>query len=151
LPISRVIVVADSPGASGPEQGLQRLGEVARADALEVQPRDQLVDALVFRRYGGRIFEVNALPVDQSRPAVVNPGHLDLQRSHAGEHDARVGRWPLRTIMATAVVVVRCVSVRSTRRHFGLDGLDASICKRSVLANTSVKVSVVVGIVDWQR
>src|SRR5262249_41300590 len=63
------------------EEGGQRLAEVARTDALEVEPGDQLLDTLGLAQVGrqDRRGELLAL---LGRPAVVDPGLSHPDRPH---------------------------------------------------------------------
>ena len=40
------MVEAESPGASGPKERRKRLGEIARGDALQIEPGQEFLDRL---------------------------------------------------------------------------------------------------------
>jgi site-specific DNA recombinase len=104
-----------------PEQGREGLGEVAGADALEVEPGDQLVEApgpLQIRRQDRR---GEVLPL-AGRPAVVDPGLLDLGVAEAGL-DRSLGRGAVADDQATPGPVPHVGMPIDPIGDLGLDGL----------------------------
>jgi len=82
------------------QQRLQGLGEATGAHAFEVEPGDQILDALGLSQIGRKDLRAEALdrlPVDvdgiavvvlADNPAIVDPALADLHRPHAGDDGA---------------------------------------------------------------
>ena len=103
------------------EERLEGLGEVASADALEVEPGDQLVEALgptqVRRQDGGS--EHLSL---SHRASVLDSWLLDLDRSQAGE-DGPLGVRPVADNLATPGLVLEVGVFIDPGGDLGLNGL----------------------------
>jgi hypothetical protein len=81
--LSRVTVVAALLGL-GSKEGGERFGEVAGADALEIQPGNQFLDAFGLPQVRRQDRRAELLSLLQ-RAAVLHPWLLDLDRPDAGE------------------------------------------------------------------
>jgi len=104
----------------GAEQRLEGLGEVAGADALEVEPGDQLVEALgptQVRRQDGRSERFSLF----RRPTVLNSWLLDVDRSQASE-DGPLGVRAVADDLATSGLVLEMGVVIDPCGDLGLDG-----------------------------
>ena len=77
-------VVADRPRAVRPHQRRQGLAEVARADALQVQPGNQLLQALRLSQVRRQNLGGKGLGF-AGRPSIEHARLLDLDRADAGE------------------------------------------------------------------
>src|SRR5262249_33817917 len=103
------------------EQGRQRLTEVAGADPLEVEPGDQLLDALGLaqvRRQDRR----GKLLSFAGRPAVVDSGLLDRDRPEA-RGDGAVGQVAVADDPATAARIPAVLVAFEPVSDFGVDSL----------------------------
>ena len=118
--MSRATVEADRPPASGPSKGRQRLGEVARGDALEVEHGDQDFEALRAPRI--RRQERGAEPdaVGAQARAVANPWRANRNRADAG-HDLAFGQVAVAHQPLAAFFGARLGVAIKERRHLRLD------------------------------
>ena len=110
------------PGAVGPEQGLEGLREVARAHTLEVQPGDQLLDALGLAQVRREDLAGEPLSV-AGGPPVVHPRHGDGQLPYAGQNRPGIGVAVANDSPATLGIGDRRAGV-DLRRGFVLHRLD---------------------------
>src|SRR5262249_18244432 len=99
----------------------QRLAEVARTDALEVEPGDQLLDTLGLAQVGrqDRRGELLAL---LGRPAVVDAGLLHRDRAHAGG-DGPLGQVAVADDLAASGGIAAVLVAVDPVGDLGLDGL----------------------------
>ena len=116
------MVEAESPGASWPTRARQRFLEVAGRDALQVQDRDQHIEALRptrVRRQDGRV-----------EPDVLVLGglavtHTRLAHRHWADagHDLALGQMPVAHNPAAAVFRELVGVLAEEIGNLGLDGL----------------------------
>jgi hypothetical protein len=102
---------------------LQTLGEVIRRDALEVEPRDELLEVLrapqVRRQDLARELETGAVAVDT---AIVDARLLDFERADAGVDRAAATAAVSHNESVASFVELELVLV-DVARDLGLDGL----------------------------
>ena len=103
-----------------PEQRLEGLGEVAGADALEVQPGDQPLQALGLPQVGRQDRRGERLPL-VGRAAVPNSGLLDLERPDAGL-DGSLGEMAVADHLLPPGLVLEVGVVVDPGGDLGLDG-----------------------------
>src|SRR5450755_5154097 len=85
------------------QQRLERLAEAARADSLEVEPRNQLFDALGLSQVGRQEPRAEFLPL-RRRPPIMHPRLLDLNLADAGR-DRAFGKPPVANHLPAALLV----------------------------------------------
>jgi hypothetical protein len=119
--LSRVIVVAESPGASGPRIAWRASEKSPVLIALQVEPGQQPLQALGLpqvRRQDGR---GERLPL-VGGPAVTHPRLLDLDGADAGL-DGPLGQAAVADDLAASLVVPEVGVVVDPGGDLGLDGL----------------------------
>ncbi len=104
----------------GPKDRLESLGEVAGADPLEVEPRDQFVQALGPPQIGRQDCGCERLPLF-GRPSILDPGLLDLDRTEPGE-DGPLGVRAVADDLATSGLVLEVGMIVDPGGDLGLDG-----------------------------
>src|SRR5262249_8884087 len=104
-----------------PEDRLEGLGEVAGADALEVQPGDQPLQALGLPQVGRQDRRGERLPLSGGA-AVPDPGLLDLDRADAGL-DGPLGPMASADHLLVPGLVLEVGVGRDPGGGLGLDGL----------------------------
>ena len=116
------MVEAERPPASRPEQGRQRLGEVAGGDALEVEDGDQDLEALRAPRIGRQQRGGEADAVGAQSRAVADTWRANRHRADAGHNLAfrqmAVAHQPLVALIGALLGVAP-----EERGHLGLDRL----------------------------
>ena len=113
--------MADRPGASGPSRAARGLGEVAGADALEVEPGNQLLDAFGLSQVGRQDGRVECLPLP-GRPAVADTGLLHFERADAGVEDS-LGQGAVTDDLLPAGLIAYIPASCEVAFDLGLDGL----------------------------
>jgi len=101
---------------------LQCLGEVAGADAFEIQPGDQCVDALDLTQI--RRKNIRGEPITFIfRPTIMHTRHLYPHGPHAGDDGSLLGMTVANHLAVAAWIEMMCMVVDPSR-GLGLDGLD---------------------------
>ena len=109
------------PLGLGAEQSGQRLAEVAAADSLEIEPGDQLLDALGLAQVG-RQDRRGELLTPLGRPAVVDARLLDGNRPQSGGKGP-LGQMAVADDLAKAVAVAAVLSAVDPVGDLSLNGL----------------------------
>jgi hypothetical protein len=105
----------------GAQQRLEGLGEVDGADALEVEPGDQLLQAPGLPQVGGQDGRGGRLP-SVGGAAVPDPGFLDLDGSEAGL-EGPLGQVAIADHLLVPGLILEVGVVSDPGGGLGLDGL----------------------------
>lgn len=108
--------------AIGADEGLQSFGEIARRDALEVEPGDQLLDRFGLAQIRGQDGGGESLLL-RLRSPIMHARHLHVHRADAGDDGTRRGV-TVANDLAMAGVVEQMVTVGDPLRGFSFDGMD---------------------------